>query len=412
MVKNILSIVIFVLATLFCTAQSDQLQFYIDNGLHNSPLLKDYQNQATLNKYDSLLLRAVFKPQVTGSSINSYAPVIKGWGYDAAITNGGAFATLVGVNQSIPNKKNLAAQFENISLQNQSIANSAQITEQDLKRTIIAQYITADGSLQQLNVNKEISSLLYKEEAILKKLTRSNVYKQADYLAFVVTLQQQDLLVKQLAIQYINDLNSLKYYCGITDTSTVFLQTPGIILKPLPAIAQSVFFKQFEIDSLKLTNNKKLVDISYRPKINLYADAGYNSTLAYSAYKNFGTSVGISLLMPIYDGKQKQLQYNKIDIEEKTRAGYQSFFKNQYRQQIARLAQQLSATDDLINDINNQLKYTQSLVEVNGKLLEAGEVRITDYIIALNNYINAKNLVTQNNISRLQLINQLNYWNR
>jgi glutaredoxin 2 len=116
--------------------------------------------------------------------------------------------------------------------------------------------------------------------------------------------------------------------------------------------------------------------------------------------------------MPIYDGKQKQLQYSKIDIAEKIRASYQSFFTSQYQQQVAQLTQQLSATDDLIADINNQLKYTQSLIDVNGKLLEAGEVRITDYIVALNNYINAKNLITQNNINRLQIINQLNYWNR
>ena len=412
MAKKFLSTILFIGVYVCCYAQNNQLQYYIYNALHNSPLLKDYQNQLELNKYDSLLIRAGFKTQVTGSSINSYAPVFKGWGYESAITNGGAFATLVGVNKLLPNKKNIATQFENIQLQNQSIGNTAQITEQDLKRSIITQYITAAGSLQQLNVNKEISLLLGKEEAILKKLTQSNVYKQSDYLSFLVTLQQQDLLVKQLSIQYKNELATLNYLSGLKDTSTVILQNPDIILKPLPGIEQSVFFKQFEIDSLKLGNSKKLIDINYRPKINLYADAGFNSTLAYSAYKNFGTSFGASLIVPIYDGKQKKLQYSKIDIAEKTRTNYQSFFSSQYQQQIAQLTQQLAATNDLITDINNQLKYTQSLIDVNGKLLGAGEVRVTDYIIALNNYINAKNLITQNNINRLQIINQLNYWNR
>jgi outer membrane protein TolC len=393
-------------------AQTNQLQFYIDIALQNSPLLKDYQNQVASNKYDSLLIRAGFKPQVTGSSINSYAPVIKGWGYDGAITNGAGFASLVGVNKLIPNKKNTAAQFDNINLQSLSIANTSSITEQDLKRTIIAQYITAEGSLQQLNVNREISSLLTKEETILKKLTQANVYKQADYLTFLITLQQQELLVKQFSIQYKNDLNALKYYCGITDTSTVILLSPDISVKPLPAVTQSVFFKQFEIDSLKLTNNKKLVDINYRPKVNLYADAGYNSSFTYKAYKNFGTSFGLSLSLPIYDGRQKQLQYSKIDLTEKTRANYQSFFTSQYQQQIAQLTQQLNATEDLITDINNQLKYIEALKDVDEKLFGTGEMKIIDYILTLNNYINAKNLITQNRISRLQIINQLNYWNR
>ena len=393
-------------------AQTNQLQYYIDIALQNSPLLKDYQNQVASNKYDSLLIRAGFKPQVTGSSINSYAPVIKGWGYDGAITNGAGFASLVGVNKLIPNKKNTTAQFDNINLQSLSIANTSSITEQDLKRTIIAQYITAAGSLQQLNVNKEISSLLTKEETILKKLTQSNVYKQADYLTFLITLQQQDLLVKQFSIQYKNDLNTLKYYCGTTDTSTVILQSPDISVKPLPGVTQSVFFKQFEIDSLKLTNNKRLVDINYRPKVNLYADAGYNSSLTYKAYKNFGTSFGLSLTVPIYDGRQKQLQYSKIDLTEKTRANYKSFFTSQYQQQITQLTQQLNATEELITDINNQLKYIQALKDVDEKLFGTGEMKIIDYILTLNNYINAKNLITQNKISRLQIINQLNYWNR
>ncbi len=413
MVKIFIAASILIVWSVNVEAQSNQLQYYIDIALQNSPLLKDYQNQVVLNKYDSLLLRAGFKPQVSGSSVNTYAPVIKGWGYDAAITNGGAgFASLISVNKLIQNKKNTDAQFNNINLQSQSISNAASISQQDLKRTIISQYITAEGSLQQLNVNKEISDLLIKEETILKKLTQSSVYKQADYLTFLITLQQQDLLVKQLSIQYKNDLNTLKYYCGITDTSTVTLQSPNISVNPLPGISKSVFFKQFEIDSLKFTNNKKLVDINYRPKVNLYADAGYNSSLTYRAYKNFGTSFGFSLIMPIYDGKQKQLQYSKIDVTEKTRASYQTFFTSQYQQQITQLTRQLTATEDLIIDINNQLKYIQALIDVNVKLFGSGEMKITDYILTLNNFINAKNLITQNKISRLQIINQLNYWTK
>ena len=393
-------------------AQNNQLQYYIDRALQNSPLLKDIQNQVALNRYDSLLIKAAIKPQVTGSSFNSYSPLIKGYGYDAAITNGGNFNALVGVNKQLPDKKSLATRFQDLQLQSRSLNNSAKINEQDLKRNIIAQYITAFGSLQQLNFNKEVIQLLSKEEVILKKLTQGNVYKQSDYLAFLVTLQQQVLFVKQLNIQYRNDLATLNYLSGITDTSTVMLLNPGLNTSTLPVIPQTAVFRQFEIDSLKFINNKKLVDINYRPKLNLFADAGFNSTLAYSPYKNFGTSVGISLVVPIYDGKQRKLQYSKIDIAEKTRANYQSFFITQYQQQIAQLMQQLVATDELITDINNQLKYTQSLIDVNGKLLEAGEVRVADYILAINNYINAKNLITQNTISRLLIINQLNYWNK
>ena len=81
-------------------------------------------------------------------------------------------------------------------------------------------------------------------------------------------------------------------------------------------------------------------------------------------------------------------------------------------QQIAQLSQQLKATEELIGQINDQVRYSEALIDVNGKLLGTGDAKIADYILALNNYLNAKNLLTQNNITRLQIINQINYWNR
>jgi len=72
----------------------------------------------------------------------------------------------------------------------------------------------------------------------------------------------------------------------------------------------------------------------------------------------------------------------------------------------------LKAIEGLIDQINKQITYTETLIKVNERLLVSGDIRITDFILTLSNYFNAKNLVTQNYISRLKIINQLNYWNR
>ncbi len=410
--KYFVAIVLLLLMNAKGFCQNNKLDFYVGQALTNSPLLKDYKNQVAASYYDSLLILAAYKPQVTGNSNNSYAPVIKGWGYDNAITNGANVSAVVGVNKQLMNKKTVAAQFQHIQLQNATISNTSKITEQDLKRTIIAQYITAYGDLQQLNFTKEINSLLTKQEIVLKKMTRSNVFKQVDYLSFLVTLQQQALVIKQQEMQYKNDYAQLNYLCGITDTATVDLADPEIRSDSIPDKTKSVFFKQFEIDSLKSLNSKALLEINYRPKINLFADAGYNSSLAYKPYKNLGTSFGASIAIPIYDGRKKKMEISKINIDARNRNNYKDFFNNQYAQQIAMLTQQLHETESMISLIDAQLKYAKSLIEVNGKLLNAGEAKVTDYILALNNYITAKNMITQNSISRLQIINQLNYWTR
>lgn len=402
--------------------QSNTLDFYVGQALRNSPLLKDYQNQLLSGQLDSAIVRAGYMPQVTGTSINTYAPVINGYGYDNAISNGGNFSTLVGVNKTLIGKKHLDAQYETIRLASQGISNTAKISEQDLKKSITAQYITTYGDQQQLNFNWDVSWLLRKEDSLLKDLTERNVYRQTDYLAFLVTVKQQALLMRQLEIQFQNDLNTLNYLCGIVDTSglqsgmpggaVALLQDPGLLLESLPDPDRSAFFRQYHLDSLKLRNDRTLIDFSYRPKANIYADGGYSSTLAYQAYKNFGVSFGITVTLPIYDGHQRKMQYSKLDIAERTRTGYRDFFASQYKQQIAQLTQQLRATEGLIGQINEQVKYSEALIDVNGKLLGTGDVKVADFILALSNYLNAKNLLTQNNITRLQIINQINFFNR
>ena len=273
-------------------------------------------------------------------------------------------------------------------------------------------YQTTYGNQLQMNFNTELLNLLNREEIVLKKLTQKNVYRQVDYLSFLVTYQQQDLTRNQLQLQYKNDYATLNYLAGIVDTVTTTLAPPELNVVRNIYTDSSAFFLKYKIDSLRLINNKALIGLGYRPHINLYTDAGFQSTFSDPVYKNFGYSFGINFVVPLYDGGQKKLQYSKIDIAERTRLKNKEFFQNQYYQQVAQLQQQLSAIENLIVPINRQIKYIETLIEVNGKLLETGDIKMTDYILALNNYITAKNLVVQNMIARLQIINQLNYWNK
>ena len=254
--------------------------------------------------------------------------------------------------------------------------------------------------------------MLDKQEMILKKLTEKNVYKQADYLSFYVILQQNSFKLKQQFNQYRNDYATLNYLAGTRDTSQVPLDSPAIQLETLPDINGSAFFKKYYLDSLTLVNNRASLDINYRPKLNVFADAGYNSSLAYQPYKNIGTSFGLSLVIPIYDGQQKKLQYRKIETLESTRKANQQFFTNQQQQQLYQLRQQLQSSKELVNDIKLQLKYIQTLITVNEELLQTGEVRIYDYLISLSNYFNATSMINDNTLNQWLLINQINYWNR
>lgn len=391
-------------------AQEHSLDFFIARAKASSPLLADYQNQARAAGVDSALIRAAYQVQVNGISNDYYAPVINGFGYDNIITNGGQVSAQVQASKSFVSAGNLRAQYMGVRLQQQTLGNTAAISEKDLTKTITGQYITVYGDWVNLNFSREILDLLRKEETILKKLTTANTYRQSDYLTFYVTLQQQQLLVRQTDIQYKNDYATLNYLAGIVDTASATLAAPNLSLEPLPEIRQTSFYRQYTLDSLTLLNQKTSIDYSYKPKVNVFADGGYNSSLMFDFYKNFGAGVGLNLSVPIYDGKQKRLKYQKIDIAERTRQQYKDFFLQQYNQQIAQLMQQLRATESLIADINDQIKYSGTLIKVNQQLLGTGEVRITDLILSTNTFLNARNLLNQNYINRMQIINQINYW--
>jgi outer membrane protein TolC len=410
--KLFFSIAICVFTYTVTQAQTYSLDHYLELAKSNSPLLKDLRNQIASNDIDSLRLKAGYKPQVNLNSGGLYAPIVNGYGYSEAITNNHTLNGLLGVNQSLASKSNINAQVQAITLQSLSLNNASKISEQDLKKAVTTQYITAYGDLQQYKFSRQVVDLLTSEEGILKKLTRSNVYHQGDYLTFLVTLKQQELTLTQARLLYKNDYATLNYLAGVADTTIRDLDEPALQKLAPPDASASIYFQQYKLDSLKIINSKQLIDYSYKPKINVFADGGYNSDFMGQAYKNFGVSAGFGFVLPIYDGGQRKMQYKKLSLQEETRENYKAFFDVQYHQQLAQYNQQISENETLIAQIKDQTKYSESLIKVDTELLQTGDLKIADLILAINNYLSIKNLMTQTVISRLQLINQLNYWTK
>lgn len=410
--KKIIFICTFSIMLQIIFAQQKNLDYFLEQGVQNSPLIKETNNNILLNHIDSLRILAQYKPQVNGISNNYYAPVIHGYGYDEIITNVRNFSEQVSAAKTFVSKRSLLIQFNGIQLLSDSLLIAGRITERDLRRTIVAAYVAAYGSWRQYNFNNEIYNLLSTEDTILKKLTRASVYRQTDYLTFLVTLQQQHLAITEAKQQYQNDYATLNYFCGLVDTSFTPLDSPHIALQQLSEYNNSIFYRKFTTDSLLLKNASQQIGLAYKPRLSFTADGGYVSSLTYTPYRNFGFSAGVNLIIPIYDGNQRKLLYRRLNILEQTRINNRNFFTAQYQQQVAQLTQQLQLTTQVINETNEQLIYVRTLLNANRKLLVTGDVRIADYIIAISNYLNAQNTITQNIIRQFQIITQINYWNR
>lgn len=392
--------------------QNPTLDFFIRQAQQNSPLIKSYNNQILSARLDSLLFRASLKPQVNFISSNSYAPVIRGFGYDQAITNSANISALVQASRTFFSANNIGNQLAAIRFQSLALSDTIAITGQDIKRAVADQYIIAYGDQVVMDFHQEIYNLMQKEEEALKKLTQASIYKQADYLAFYTTLQQQQFTYLQSQIQYNTDYLTLNYLAGIVDTTVQRISKPELNDTMQFDFYHSVFYKRFTTDSLRLATEKSIINYQYKPRLGGYTDAGYVASTLQNPVHNFGVSFGVSLAIPIYNAHQKQYRLRQVDLRENTRLTNKLFFVNQYEQQIAQLNLQLHASDQLVKTINQQIKYVQTLISANAKLLQTGDIRISDYVLAITNYINARNILNQNYINRLRIVNQINYWNR
>jgi outer membrane protein TolC len=401
-----LALLLFIFSTL---SEAQSLDNYLAAGLKNSPLLKDYVNQMRSGGVDSSLVASTYKTQVNLTSQVMIAPTANNFGYDAAITNGGNFSGLVSANQSLFNKKIKSEQFKTIQLANQTLQVTKKLSETELKKTITNQYLTAYINYSQIRFNQSVLKLLEGEFSTLKVLVQKGIYLQTDYLNLSTSIQSQRISIKQSFIQFKNELATLNYICGINDTSTVELQYPTIKLENKFDLRNTIQMEQFRIDSLKNTNQKALIDLNYRPQLSAFADAGFGAVTPVNIPYNFGTSIGLNFSMPLYDGKQRKLQYNKISITEETRQYYKDFYKKQFSQQYIQLKEQLKLNDELIIEIKGQLTNQEQLIGLYKTEIEKGLVRFLDFLTVVNNYVATKNNLTVAEMNHLQIMNQLNY---
>jgi len=408
MVKNFLITILFI-TCVFGNVLAQSVEDYISWGLKNSPLLYDYNNQKLAGKIDSLLLLATYKPQVNQLTQAIHYPSGSGWGYDEAITNGGTYSSLVSVTQPLFSKKRIGGQLQAIDLLNQALKLNSKITILDLKKSITAQYLNAYADFNQSQFNQSVFELLNKEQKTVKALVDKGVYLITDYMNLQISIRSQSIAISQSSIQLKNDLAILNFLCGISEKQEIKLIKPDLQVLNNYGPENSPVFAQFRIDSLKNRNSRQLIDLNYRPKFNIFADGGFNGIAPQNIPHNFGASVGVNFTVPIYDGKQRKLQYEKIDLAENTRIYYKQFYSSQYKIQFDQLNNQLNMTEHLLVEIRNQLTEQEHLIELYRTELEKGLVRFLDFITVFNNYTATKATYLVTEMNRLQIINQLNY---
>jgi outer membrane protein TolC len=392
-------------------ASPRRLEDFLLLARQNSPLLRDLSNQVAQNRLDSLRRKAQNGVQVNGTVAAVAAPIVNGYGYDEAVSNGGNYASFAQATKPVFNQLQLRTDYRILESQGLVLRNSGRVSALDLRRSITDQFLTAFAAQSQLSFSRGLLTLLRQQDGQLRQLVNAGIFKQTQYLSFYLSVRTQEVSVDQDRLNYRRELGTLRYLAGVADTALVTLEPPAPPTHRALAGLNSVVQRQYTLDSLRFQLDRQAVDASYRPRLSLVADAGLQSSQPNPVYlgHSIGLSGGVLLAVPIFDGRQRQLQYQRIELSEQTRRGYRQFVTVQRRQQYEQLETLVRESDRLLGRIREQLRVAEALVGAGRQQLATGDVTILDYLNLVTSYRTLQFSLTQAEADRLRNLYALDY---
>lgn len=387
------------------------LAYYLDQGLANSPLLKENSNAITLNRLDSLLNIATNKPYVQAIGQYLYAPAGTNWGYDQATTNGGAYTGLIQANRNLLYRRNLRIQNALNAALRDSLVNTVRINQNDLQKSIVDLYLTAYQDYQQMVIFGDLYQIFSRQNEVLKELLRKALFNQSDYLAFRVDWQQSEVNYEGAKVQFLQDILTLNTLCNIPETGLVRLEKPDLALEARFMLDDNPYLLRYRYDSVIVERNRRVIDIFYRPSLDLVANAGTNAISSDLITKRLGYSIGLNFTVPIYNGNQRKLQYQKLDVEQLTIRNYQNQYLNRFNLQLRTVNEQLRVNQNLISITERQNTDVENLLTISQARLYRGDISAIDYLLIVQRFLNSKLTLNQLIIQRQRFINTFNYRN-
>ena len=386
----------------------------------SSPLLRETANQVRQNRIDSLVRARQNGVQVGGvGSVLYYPSVTKTvngdpvqvLGYDNAISNGGNYAAIAQATKPILNRFQLQNDYQIIASQGQVLRNTGRLSALDLRRNITDQFLTAYAFETQLAFSRTLLTQLRQQDEMLRQLVNGGIFKQTQYLSFYLSVRTQEVTVEQNRLAYRRELGTLRALAGVADTALVSIEAPTPPAhRPLAGLLAPAQ-RQYTLDSLRLLLDRRAVDAYYRPKVSAVLDGGLQSSsyMPLALAHSVGIGGGLQLTVPIFDGRQRQLQYQRIEFSERSRSGYRQFITVQRRQQYEQLEGLIRASDALLGRIREQLRVADALVGAARQQLATGDVAILDYLNLVTSYRTLQFSLTQAQTDQLRSRFALDY---
>lgn len=407
-----------------CAQQLD-LDYFINNALKNDPGIKQNVNQQQIYGLQSQLINAQNKaPQVNFTSDYTFAPFFAdggkpisitpnpspdAFGYDAALTNGGLYATQLNVAIPLLNKKAVGVlQDQNTNLAAVNASSKKQL-EHDLRKNVTDLYIQVYQAQQQEEYLVQIIQQVRERKTTVEALVKRGLLQQSDYLLLEIEQNSRETDLSTTRIAEVTAYGALKNAAVVTDTTLSKLQEPVISLQANP---NTFYFKEkFKLDSLTIAIQRNVFNIKYLPTLSFNGNGGMMASDFTNIPHNVGLEASLHLNIPIYDGRQRKINDSQNKITQQGIIYARDNFTVQQKNYLQNIRKQIGLFNQNMELIRKLIEKQKLLLQLDKEKLENGQLSIIEYIKSISDYVAAERSLTVARVQVLSLANQYNYYN-
>jgi hypothetical protein len=120
---------------------------------------------------------------------------------------------------------------------------------------------------------------------------------------------------------------------------------------------------------------------------------------------------GLHLNIPIYDGKQRQINDSFVKISQQNIVYARDNFTLQQKNYLQSLRKQIELFNLSTIQMQQMIGKQELLLRLDREKLQGGQLSIIEYVKSLQDYAAAKQALTASRVQILLLANQFNYYN-
>lgn len=399
------------------------LDDFINSAFANSPVLKEYHQQQTLNQIQQKMNHAentAFQVSLSGDYLfapyfNNHGklvtinPAPQAIGYDINLFDGGLYSAQLNLERNIFNGRLMNVLNRQVQIQDENARYNIDLEKHNLQKQMTDQYLNTYQSFLMIRLAREVVSNLSDQLKLTRELVEKGFVKTQDYLLLKIELKNQSIGLSDARQNYRSNLYQLYAVCGISDTAVVVIDS--VALKMVKLMPESNFVQKYTLDSLVTVNQQQQFEVKYLPQVSVFFNTGLNAVELNNIGRKFGMSAGFSLSVPLYDGRQKSLTRQQSLVNQHTISEYRRFSEQNIAMQRNDLISRIRALQQNIEALTEQIADYEKLLQLSNRQLQQGNVSMIDHLTLIRNFVEIRKNKIETEINYQLEINNYNYWN-